>query len=79
MAAASPLPPEQLEISGHCLLRLTTALALEAAGINHNHPSATDELNGRTGRQLSPTQWLAVLEPAYLRTFAPGESEARLA
>ena len=70
------MPSDELQISAHCLLRLTTALALESQLIPHGQPSATAELNERTGRQLSSSEWLAILEPYYRRRFCPGEAAA---
>ena len=64
---------QQLELTAHCLLRLTTALMLESRGIDHLHPSATDELNQRTGRAYAANQWLQIIGPAYLERFCPGE------
>jgi hypothetical protein len=72
------MPPNELQLTSHCLLRLSTALMLEVAGVPHGLPSATDELNRRTRRQLSSHEWLRLLEPHYRRRFAPGEEELRL-
>jgi hypothetical protein len=68
------MPADQLQLTAHCLLRLTTALALEAAAIPHGQPSAAAELNERTGRRLSSAQWLAILEPYYRRRLCPAEA-----
>lgn len=72
------MPPESLELTSHCLLRLCTTLALEAAGLAHGLPLATLELNERTGRNLSAKQWLQILEPAYVRIFSPNDPHYRL-
>jgi hypothetical protein len=66
------MPPDELHVTAHCLLRLTTALTLEAAGICHSQGSATAELNHRTCRQLTSAQWLAILEPHYRKRFRLG-------
>lgn len=73
------LPPDRLELSAHCLLRLCLTLALEAAGVPHGQDSATAELNAATGRRLSARQWLALLEPAYQQRFDPASAPLRLA
>jgi hypothetical protein len=65
---------DQLELTAHCLLRLTTALMLEAVGIPHGQPSAAAELNRRTDRTLTSNQWLAILEPHYRRRFSPAQA-----
>lgn len=70
MAAANDMADE-LQISSRCLLRFVTALALEAAGIDHGCQSAVSELNTLTGRQHTAREWLAVLEPVYNRRFSP--------
>lgn len=62
---------EELQLSSHCLLRLVTALALEAAGIDHGCDNAVCELNTLTGRWHTAQEWLAILEPVYNRRFAP--------
>jgi hypothetical protein len=72
-------PPEQLELTAHCLLRLCLTLALEAGGVPHGQDSATAELNTATGRQLSARQWLTLLEPAYQQRFDPGPAPLKLA
>lgn len=72
------MSPDSLEITSHCLLRYCVALALEAAGRDHGFQSATEELNGTTGRRLTAQQWLAILEPAYLQQFAPSDTHAHL-
>jgi hypothetical protein len=68
---------DRLELTAHCLLRLTVALALETQAVLHGEPSATTELNERTGRQLTSSQWLAILEPHYKRRFCPTGSGRR--
>jgi hypothetical protein len=73
------MPPDELRLSAHCLLRLTTALILECGDVPHGQPCAADELNARTGRQLSSRQWLEILEPHYRRRFCPGEDYVELA
>lgn len=73
------MPSNELQLTSHCLLRLSTALMLEAVDIPHGLPTATAELNRRTGRNLSSREWLAILEPHYRRRFAPGEDDLRLA
>jgi hypothetical protein len=72
------LLPESVEITSHCLLRLTTALALEAAGLPHGFPLAAQELNERTSRNFSAREWLEVLEPAYLKRFSPNDPNHHL-
>lgn len=74
MVTAAGMPHDQLELTAHCLLRLTIAVALEAQAIPHGEPSATAELNERTGRRLTSSQWLAILEPHYSRRFYPAEA-----
>lgn len=65
---------DQLQLSGHCLLRLTTALLLEEGGIAIGHgPRAATELNARSGRAYSQRQWIAILEPAYRQRFLFGD------
>lgn len=64
---------QQLELTAHCLLRLTTALMLESRGIDHLHPKAADELNELTGRDYTAGQWLEIIGPFYLKRFCPGE------
>lgn len=73
------LPPDRLELSAHCLLRLSVTLALEAAGVPHGQNSATAELNTATSRRLSARQWIALLEPAYQQRFDPGPTPLKLA
>lgn len=73
------MPPERLEITSHCLLRLVTTLMLEAADIPHGQPCASEELNHRTARQHSSREWLAILEPHYRRRFMPGDDRRPLA
>jgi hypothetical protein len=73
-----PMSPDELQLTAHCLLRLTTALMLESVDVPHGLPTATEELNTRTGRQLSSREWLHLLEPHYRRRFAPGEDTLRL-
>ena len=70
--------PDQLEITSHCLLRLCVSLALESQGLPHGFPLASEELNQRTGRRLTPQQWLAILEPAYIQRFSPNDPTHRL-
>jgi hypothetical protein len=70
--------PDSLEISSHCLLRLTTSLMLEAQGVPHCQPLAVDELNSATGRRLGAREWLAILEPYYRQRFMPGEHSTPL-
>ena len=72
------MPPESIEITSHCLLRLTTALALEAAGLPHGFPLAALELNQQSGRTLCAQQWLQILEPAYLQRFSPNDPNYHL-
>lgn len=74
MAAANARPSRQLELTPHCLLRLATALMLEAGGINHLHDCATDELNARTGRSHTASEWLEILAPAYVERFCPDQA-----
>jgi hypothetical protein len=69
----------ELRITAHCLLRLSTALMLEVADIPHGLPSATSELNRRTGRNHSSREWLDILEPRWRRLFCPGDDHTRLA
>lgn len=72
-AAAQPLP-EAIELSGHCLLRLMTALLLEAGGIHTGAGlAAMAELNRNSGRDLTVQGWIAVLEPSYRQLFMPGD------
>lgn len=73
------MPSDELQLTSHCLLRLSTALMLEVANVPHGLPTATTELNRRTGRNLSSREWLNILEPYYRRRFAPGEDDLRLA
>lgn len=70
--------PESIEITSHCLLRLCTALALEAEGLAHGFPLATLELNQQSGRSFTATQWLQILEPAYVRRFSPNDPNYHL-
>lgn len=72
------MQPESLELTSHCLLRLCTALAIEAADLPHGFPSATLELNQRSGRNLTAEQWLRILEPSYVRIFSPNDPHYRL-
>ena len=67
--------PEALHLTGHCLLRLCTSLALEAGGIDHGHPPAVEELNQRTGRRHGAATWLKILEPAYRQRFDPSSGD----
>lgn len=67
-----PEPADSIELTTHCLLRLVTALAIEAADIPHLQGSATEELNQRSGRQFTAEQWLAILDPAWVRQFEGG-------
>jgi hypothetical protein len=76
--AAAPQSPAQLSLSGHCLLRLMTALLLETQGMIPIHPAASAELNRRTGRCHSAAQWVAILAPAFRRRFCPGDEDLRL-
>lgn len=76
--AAAPQPPAHLTLSGHCLLRLMTALLLETQGMILIRPAASAELNRRTGRCHSADQWVTILAPAYRRRFNPGEQDLRL-
>lgn len=72
-AAAKPLP-EAIELSGHCLLRLMTALLLEAGGIHTGAGlAAMAELNRNSGRDLTVQGWIAVLEPSYRQLFMPSD------
>lgn len=66
------LPPESFTLTAHCLLRLTTALAMEAKDLAHPFPTATGELNRRTGRCYPAWKWLEILEPYYQERFEPG-------
>lgn len=77
MAPGRPLP-EQLEITSHCLLRLCIALCLEREGLPHGGPCATRELNERTDRQYTAKQWLAILEPHYVKRFSPNDPTYKL-
>lgn len=74
-ASAAPQPvPETLELTGHCLLRLMTALLLEAGGIHTGAGlAAMAELNRNSGRDLTVQGWIAVLEPTYRQLFMPGD------
>lgn len=72
------MPHDNLQLSSHCLLRLVTALMLEAEGIDHGCSSATNELNQRTGRCHSASAWLVLLTPAYRQRFCPGDTTFRL-
>lgn len=67
----TPHGPSQIQLSAHCLLRLATALMLEAQGIDHGFPAARQELNELSGRCYSASRWLQILEPAYCQRFAP--------
>lgn len=68
----TPDGPKHIQLSAHCLLRLATALMLEAQGIDHGFPRANEELNALSSRSFSSGQWLQILEPAYCRQFDPG-------
>lgn len=74
-ASAAPQPvPETLELTGHCLLRLMTALLLEAGGIHTGAGlAAMAELNRNSGRHLTVQGWIGVLEPHYRQLFMPGD------
>jgi hypothetical protein len=63
--------PDEIQITAHCLLRLSTALLLEVGGIDHGHSCATDELNRLSGRSLPPKEWLLLLQPLYCARFCP--------
>jgi hypothetical protein len=66
----------QITLTAHCLLRLMTALLLETQGAVPFLPSATAELNTRTGRSYTAAQWIDLLMPYFRRRFAPGEQSA---
>jgi len=72
------LLPDSLKITSHCLLRLCTALALEAEGLAHGFPLATLELNQQSGRDFTAKQWLQILEPFYVQRFSPNDPSFRL-
>jgi hypothetical protein len=63
----------ELRITAHCLLRLTAALTLEAAGIVHGQGNATAELNNLSGQRRTSAEWLAILEPRFNARFGPQE------
>lgn len=72
------MPLDSLQLTSHCLLRLVTALMLEAEGIDHGHSCAASELNQRTGQHHSAAAWLVLLTPAYRQRFCPGDTSFRL-
>ncbi len=68
----------QITITAHCLLRLMTALLLETQGAVPFSPSASAELNSRSGRFYTAAQWIDLLSPQFQRRFSPGDKLFRL-
>jgi hypothetical protein len=73
-------PPDpdtaHITLTSHCLLRLMTALLLETQGAVPFPPSASAELNSRTGYSYTAAHWIDLLTPHFQRRFSPGERSA---
>lgn len=63
--------PDTLQLDGHTLMACYWGCYLHSLGIHLGGHSGPKYLNSVSGRDLTPSQWLQILKPAYESMVAP--------